>query len=301
MRVGKALFLALTIPALIVVVRAQSSLTVDEQTLEQHADRRVAPVYPPIAKAARVTGTVVINVAIGTTGNVKSMKVVSGPPMLQQAAIDCVKQWTFKPFVKDGSLADASGQLSIIFDLGKDNPTPQEDEIASRYFPADQKCRTALAVRDNSATAADLCKQAGVIAQEFGPDVRFIEKRSAFVSGAWALANNGRFDEALTFAQDAVGVVKLGHDDNSGSSAAYFVLAVVEGDMRDLAGADRDLTTAEDFERKGIAWAESVKFEHMDSYKWSLAQELQLHGMLLKALDRPTDAQKKLDEAASLK
>jgi TonB family protein len=301
MRVGKAVLLALTIPALVVLVHAQTAITVDEQTLRQHVDHRVAPLYPPIAKAALIEGTVVFDIGIGTTGKIESMKVVSGPAMLRQAAMDGLKQWTFKPFVKDGSPSVATGRLSIIFDLGNDHPTAQEDEIASRYFPVQQKCQTALGARDNSSFAAVTCKQAALIAEEFGPEVRFIEKRSAYVSAAWALANNGRFTEALTFAQDAVDVVKLGHDDNSGSSAAYFVLAVVEGELSDFKGADRDLTTAEDFGRKGIAWAESVKFEHMESYKWSLAQELQLHATLLKTLNRPADAQEKLDEAAGLK
>jgi TonB family protein len=301
MRVSKTILVALTISIPLATVRAQSALAVDEQTLEQHVDQRAAPVYPPIAKAARIVGTVVFDVVIGTTGKIATMRVVSGPAMLQQAAIDCLKQWTFKPFIKDGSPTKATGRVSILFDLGKDEPTAQEDEIASRYFPVQQKCQTALSARDDSSFAAVTCKQAALIAGEFGPDVRFIEKRSAFVSAAWALANNGRFEEGLTFARDAVDVVKLGHDDNSGSSAAYFVLGVVEGDLRDFAGADRDLSTAEDFGRKGVAWAESVKFEHMESYKWSLAQELQLHAMLLSTLNRPGDAQKKLDEAAALK
>jgi TonB family protein len=301
MCIDRILVSALTFGLLTVPVHAQNILSVDEQTLRQHVDHQVSPVYPPIAKVALIEGTVVFDIQVGTTGKIESLKVVSGPAMLQQAAIDGLMQWTFKPFVKDGSPTEATGRLSILFDLGKDGPTAQEDEIASRYFPVQQKCQTALAARDNSSAAAVVCKQAALIAEEFGPDVRFIEKRSAFVSAAWALASNGRFSEAFTFAQDAVDVVKLGHDDNSGSSAAYFVLAVVEGDTRDFAAADRDLTTAEDFGRKGIAWAESEKFEHMESYKWSLAQELQLHATLLKTLNRPEEAQKKLDEAAGLK
>ncbi len=287
MCIDRILVSALTFALVTVPIDAQNILSVDEQTLRQHVDHQVASVYPPIAKVALIEGTVVFDVQVGTTGKIESLKVVSGPAMLQQAAIDGLRQWTFKPFVKDGSPTEATGRLSILFDLGKDGPTAQEDEIASRYFPVQQKCQTALAARDTSSAAAVVCKQAALIAEEFGPEVRFIEKRSAYVSAAWALANNGRFAEALTFAQDAVDVVKLRHDDNSGSSAAYFVLAVVEGDMRDFAGADRDLTTAEDFGRKGIAWAESVKFEHMESYKWSLAQELQLHAVLLKTLQRP--------------
>jgi TonB family protein len=301
MRVGKALFIALTVPALIVVVRAQSALSVDEQTLEQHVDQRVAPVYPPIAKAARVTGTVVANVAIGTTGKIKSIKVVSGPAMLQQAAIDCVKQWTFKPFVKDGSPVEATGRLSIIFDLGKDNPTPQEDEIAARYFPLSDRCRTAVSARTDLPGAEVVCRQAAETAEEFGPDVRFIEKRSAFVYAATACVNNRDLPGALAWAEKAVEVDKLGHDDNSGQNAVYSTRGMIEGMMGDLNAADKDLTVAEDFSRKGVAWVEKAAPGLKPEYVGAFIRDLQFHAKVLQALKRPEDAQKKLDEAASLK
>ncbi len=301
MRVGKALFLALTIPALVVVVRAQSALTVDEQTLEQHVDQRVTPVYPPIAKIVRVTGTVVVNVSIGTNGNVESIKVVSGPPMLLQAAIDCVKQWTFKPFVKDGSPAEATGQLSIVFDLGKDNPTPQEDEIASRYFPLSDQCRKAVSARTDASGAEAVCKQAAETAEEFGPSVRFIEKRSAFVYAATACANNRDLQSALAWAEKAVEVDKLRHDDNSGENAVYSTRGTIEGMMGDLAASDRDLTAAEDFSRKGIAWADKEAPSLRPEYTRSFIRDLRFHAQILQALNRPDDAQKKLDEAATVK
>jgi TonB family protein len=113
---------------------AQDVISVDKLTLDQHVERRYGPIYPPIAQAAHVMGTVVIEVRVGLTGKVESMKVVSGPPMLQQAAIDCLKQWTFHPFEKDGNPTPASGIVSIEFSLGKDGPTPKEEEIANKYF-----------------------------------------------------------------------------------------------------------------------------------------------------------------------
>ncbi|MGP8250596.1 MAG: TonB family protein [Terracidiphilus sp.] len=301
MRVNKALLLALTIPALILAVRAQNALTVDEQTLEQHVDQRVAPVYPPIAKVARIAGTVIFNVVIGTTGEIESMKVVSGPAMLQQAAIDCLKQWTFKSFVKDGTPTEATGRLSIIFDLGKDNPTPQEEEIASRYFPLSDKCRKAVSARTDTPGAEVVCKQAAETAEEFGPDVRFIEKRSAFVYAATACANNRDLPSALAWAEKAVEVDKLGHDDNSGENAVYSTRGTIEGMMGDLAASDRDLSLAEDYGRKAIAWAKESNFEHGNYYEQTLSRDLRFHAQVLQAMDRPEDAQKKLDEAASLK
>jgi len=57
--------------------------------------KRVDPVYPPIAIAARVSGTVILEAHIDKEGNVTKLRVVIGQPMLQQAAMDAVKQWVY--------------------------------------------------------------------------------------------------------------------------------------------------------------------------------------------------------------
>ena len=52
---------------------------------------KTPPIYPPLAKAARISGTVVLEVTISKAGEVKELHVISGPAMLQQAAMDAVK------------------------------------------------------------------------------------------------------------------------------------------------------------------------------------------------------------------
>lgn len=295
--------LALAVLVLAAVCRlssSQESLQVDRDTLDQHVVHRVSPVYPPIAKAARIQGTVVFEVLIGVSGKIESMKVVSGPAMLQQAAIDCVRQWSYRPFEKEGAPVPASGQLSIEFSLGKDGPTPGEEEIAQRYFPAFDKCRKALSARTDRQAAAAFCKQAAEIAGEFASDVRFIEKRSAFVYAASALASDGELRDAQSWAEKAVEVVKQGHDDNSGSSAAYSTRGTIEGMSGDLAAADRDLTIAEDYGRKGIAWTEKEAPGLNEEYKRPFVRDLRFHAKVLQGLNRPEEAQKKLDEAATV-
>jgi protein TonB len=59
--------------------------------------RDVKPVYPPIAQSARVQGVVIIEATIGADGRVKEAKVLRGQPLLDQAALDAVKQWVFTP------------------------------------------------------------------------------------------------------------------------------------------------------------------------------------------------------------
>jgi periplasmic protein TonB len=62
---------------------SQQPAKLKSQEILQLVDHRVEPVYPPIAKAARISGTVVLAVVVSSTGKLESWKVVSGPAMLQ--------------------------------------------------------------------------------------------------------------------------------------------------------------------------------------------------------------------------
>lgn len=61
-----------------------------------------APVYPIMAKNQHVTGDVVIDALIDANGRVTTMKVISGPTLLHQAAKDALKQWKYQPASLDG-------------------------------------------------------------------------------------------------------------------------------------------------------------------------------------------------------
>jgi len=65
--------------------------------------KSVAPVYPALAKTQRVTGNVTLDALIDTSGNVAQVKVISGPPLLHQAALEAVKQWKYSPAQLDGN------------------------------------------------------------------------------------------------------------------------------------------------------------------------------------------------------
>ena len=79
---------------------------------------KTLPIYPPIAKAARVTGTVVLQVTISKTGEVESLHVVSGPAMLQQAALDAVKHWRYRPYLLNNEPVEVETTVNVIFTIG---------------------------------------------------------------------------------------------------------------------------------------------------------------------------------------
>ena len=77
----------------------------------------VAPTYPAIAKAQRVGGNVKIDALLDATGRVTSMTIVSGPPLLQQAAMDALRHWKYEPAQLDGKPVPMRLEVTIQFKL----------------------------------------------------------------------------------------------------------------------------------------------------------------------------------------
>lgn len=73
------------------------------------------PEYPLVAKQAHVQGVVVVSATVGTDGKVKSASAVSGPPLLQKAAVDAVKQWTYKPTTLNGAPVESETRVEVRF------------------------------------------------------------------------------------------------------------------------------------------------------------------------------------------
>jgi protein TonB len=80
--------------------------------------RKTQPVYPAIARSARVQGTVVLQAKISAAGKVTNLQVVSGPPMLRQSALDAVKTWVYKPYTLNNQPTDVDTTVNVVFSLG---------------------------------------------------------------------------------------------------------------------------------------------------------------------------------------
>jgi TonB family protein len=76
------------------------------------------PMYPAIAKAARIQGTVVLQATSSKQGAIENLRVLSGPPMLQQAAMDAVRTWRYRPYLLNGQSLEVETQVNVIFVLG---------------------------------------------------------------------------------------------------------------------------------------------------------------------------------------
>jgi protein TonB len=79
--------------------------------------RRVNPTYPPLARQARISGTVVLHAVISKDGSIEGLTLVSGHPMLAPAAIDAVKQWKYKPYLLNGEPVEVDTEVQVNFTL----------------------------------------------------------------------------------------------------------------------------------------------------------------------------------------
>ncbi len=92
-------------------------ITVSGGVLQGSATRKVQPPYPPIAKAARASGAVQIQVTISEEGRVIEAAVISGHPLLRDAALQAARQWVFKPTELSGVPVKVQGVLTFNFTL----------------------------------------------------------------------------------------------------------------------------------------------------------------------------------------
>jgi periplasmic protein TonB len=76
------------------------------------------PTYPPIARSARIAGSVVLAATISKNGAIENLRVVNGHPMLVPAAMDAVKQWRYKPYLLNGEPVEVETQVTVNFNLG---------------------------------------------------------------------------------------------------------------------------------------------------------------------------------------
>jgi protein TonB len=78
---------------------------------------RVEPVYPPLARQARISGVVELEGVIGVDGRMRELQVRNGHPPLVRAAMDAVAQWVFRPTLLNGEPVEVIEMVFVRFNL----------------------------------------------------------------------------------------------------------------------------------------------------------------------------------------
>jgi protein TonB len=99
------------------VVRAETKgpVRISSGVMEGSLLAKFVPVYPAIAKAAGVHGTVVLQATISKNGTIENLRVMSGPLMLQQAALDAVKTWRYRPYLLNNEPVEVETTVNVVF------------------------------------------------------------------------------------------------------------------------------------------------------------------------------------------
>jgi TonB family protein len=103
------------------VVTTEMQLTIEPQSGDAvlgQAIRRVEPGYPSQAKAKRVEGNVIVEALVSKSGEVLSIRSVSGPPALIEASSDAAKGWRFTPTTVNQAPVEAHAKITFKYDLG---------------------------------------------------------------------------------------------------------------------------------------------------------------------------------------
>jgi TonB family protein len=124
-----------------------------------HLVHQVSPVYPPLAKTAHISGTVVLHVIIATDGTIKDLQYVSGPPLLMKSAIDAVQQWVYRPTLVNGDAVEVDTTVSVVYTLGGKDPnsavgsgSPSELPGSPAVLPPSQTIDSSLDAQKEAAT-----------------------------------------------------------------------------------------------------------------------------------------------------
>jgi TonB family protein len=97
-----------------------SRLRVEPELQSRKLVNHVEPTYGPLAKAARISGTVKLHAVIAKDGSVQGLNVVSGHPLLVSSALDAVRQWRYQPTLVNGQPVEVETQIAVIFNLKND-------------------------------------------------------------------------------------------------------------------------------------------------------------------------------------
>ena len=110
--------------------------------------KQVAPVYPQVARQARVEGMVILEAKTDEQGNVVEARVLRSIPILDQAAIDAVKQWKYEPLVVDGKTRKVIFTVTVRFMLKEGDKVKTLDKFAQGAIRAENDIKPPKLVKE---------------------------------------------------------------------------------------------------------------------------------------------------------
>jgi len=276
----------------------KNPILVQPEKAEQNLVKKIAPVYPALAKQAHLQGSVKLRLLISRTGVVASASVLSGHPLLVQAAIDAAKHWQYKPFIVDGQPAEVETQIEVPFSLGiPEADYKKEQQAADDYFKQEDNCR-GLVQQKQYTEAESSCRAAVELVEKLPPE-RENERRLAYECLGHSLFFQKKFGDALNLYQQELAVAQRSLEPYE-AELAYAYRDVAHG--LHMTG---DLPQARSDYERAISILEQAR-DHIDSdflkneYSGTIKTVLQEDAVLLRQLGDNSGAEVAEQKAQSI-
>ncbi|HKN71900.1 MAG TPA: TonB family protein [Terriglobales bacterium] len=247
---------------------------------DEHLVKRIGPEYPPLARAARLQGKVLLKATISKDGDVTAVAVVSGHPMLIPSAVEAIKKWQYKPFLVDGQPAVVTTEIEVPFSLGiSEEDYKKQQDASNDYFKQEKKCRDLLH-EQQYLDAEQTCRPLIELAAKL-PSERRLERLSAYQYAGHADFGQRKFSEALGFYKQELEIAEVALKP-SDAELAYAYRDVAHG----LHGTG-DLQQARPYYEHAISTLEQAR-DHIDSaflkneYSRTMKTVLQEYALLLR-------------------
>jgi TonB family protein len=239
---------------------------------ESHILQKLTPDVPPLAKMARIGGAVKLHIVISPSGDVVSVNVISGHPMLVQAAIDAVRKWRYKPFEQNGAGVAAVTEVDVDFPGGM---SAEESAARKKFYSSDQECRKL--VKDGKyADAEQMCRQAVKLSNQLPTDL-VLERSTSRAMLANSIFLQDRFTEAIPIYEEALALDKGYRKPNDADLATdYANLGRAYAMTGGLAKADGLYSTSVSTFEAAIVNLPSMKENYTSRLKRTLDEYAQL-------------------------
>lgn len=277
------------------LAHAQAPVQLDQSVTPPRPLNQPQADYPAIAAATHVFGTVIVEVTVDEKGNVSAEQVVSGPAMLQQAALDAVRRYAFVPAMQHGHPVAVKMDIKIDFSR---NSQPQAIKGWGKFQQALKKCDQQIRKPWTPSDQVEACGQAAQLADTLPDGAPPFEPITAYVQYTTALIRNGKAADAVPVGNKAIAMAKRTPAIRSLLCASYEVTGEAFALSGDLNSADQYLTQAEDCQSKELQLTTTPPLKQHDSQV--MKQLLEFHAKVLASMGNQKEAASKLSQAATL-
>lgn len=250
--------------------RPPNIVSISAEEASAHLLERVEPVYPALAKAAKIQGVVRLELTIDEGGAV-SPRILSSHPLLAQAALDAVKRWKYKPFEQGGKQVVARTEIEISIP-GNLDPTDErlEQEFQKTYWPAERAAKEALTA-GNFVSADEQLSIALEAARKRG-DSKWLETAEIVSGMCSSKLGQQKFAEAEQNCHDALNIHENHQKpDEAEVGGALMNLAMVYLAESELEKAEPLLVRCVDIYKARFKNASEVISEARDGYGREIA------------------------------